>query len=113
MISLDYLPTYLISFLPSFLTLLLLYRIAGWFFGILIFLFGLILVVNALFGEDRYAGQRGLFGLFIMFIGALICYGGGRSGKRKKSGKQDWGKIGYADYLDKQRKNYWKNKYGY
>src|ERR687883_567474 len=45
----------------------------GLFFGILFILFGLLL----LFGSSPIAG------LVAMFIGALMCYGGSRSGKEK------------------------------
>jgi hypothetical protein len=44
--------------------------VVGWFFGIITFLFGLLLV----YGSP-------IAGLIVMFIGVLMCYGGSRSGR--------------------------------
>ena len=57
-------------------------KIVGWFFGIIIFLFGLIIFASVLFRIEHLSGPL-LGGLLIMLIGILACYGGSRSGRKK------------------------------
>lgn len=45
-------------------------KIAGWFFGILTILFGLLL-----------APWNSIAVLIVVFLGVLMCYGGSRSGR--------------------------------
>jgi hypothetical protein len=45
--------------------------IVGWFFGIITFLFGLLLVFRS-----------PIAGLIVLFLGVLMCYGGSRSGRQ-------------------------------
>lgn len=49
-------------------------KIAGWFFGILTILFGLLLVP-----------WNPIAVLIVVFIGVLMCYGGSRSGRTSMS----------------------------
>jgi hypothetical protein len=57
-------------------------KVVGWFFGIIIFLFGLIVFASVLFRLEYLTGPL-LAGLLIMLIGALVCYGGSRAGRKK------------------------------
>ena len=72
------------------------------------------------FSVDAYAMV--IFGLFFMFLGGLGLYSGTseagiRAAERDKPRKQyklvkrDWAKVGYTNYLDKQRNKYWNVKY--
>lgn len=60
-------------------------KVVGWFFGIIIFLFGLIIFVSVLFRIEHLSAPL-LGGLLVMLIGALACYGGSRSCRKKDLG---------------------------
>jgi hypothetical protein len=50
-------------------------KVVGWFFGILFILFGLLLVLSM-------SPIAFVIGLIVVFVGALMCYGGNRSGRQ-------------------------------
>jgi hypothetical protein len=58
-------------------------RGAAWIFGIILLLFGFAYIVAALNnGEEDVGAAHFMIGIFAMFIGTLLCYGGNKL-KRK------------------------------
>jgi hypothetical protein len=69
-------------------------KVVGWFFGILFILFGLFLVFEV-----------PIAGFIVMFIGALICYGGHKSGGSSSFNPQQY----FRDHEEEfKRYDFWR-----
>jgi len=60
-------------------------KVLGYFFGILIFLGGLLFFVFGLNQPTLFAGQYLIIGIIIMIFGFAIMYLGHRSGRKQKT----------------------------
>jgi hypothetical protein len=79
-------------------------KVVGWFFGIIVFLFGLIVFASVLFRLEYLAGPL-LAGLVIMLIGALLCYGGSRAGRKQNLVYHSGSTSDTIDNLEKLTRN--------